>query len=521
EKSLAHQNPEFTSAEPLEEITAAPEEPEELLSRYLAKKRDGAEDIDSLKSSILTSMDDSSKQAEAEIVPDADEEDAKPEDEGPALEILDEGDSGDEEVSGEETSDDKAELTFPPEKPEDKHEEMPTIRPTRARPPSIDVREFMSGYLDEINKEKNTIERLKKEKEELYRDRVAAMEGRMQADVVVLTEKVVEAQSRLADLKEHVLELPDKVDELDRLQKQMEALRAEGRDALERTRENADDFLSRLQDSKSEVEEKLSQAGLDLDSYSGKMKELERLNSSLDSRSVKLKSALDSAKSQAEELNGAIAALTSELEAMEKAKAEISQTVETARASVAERGSELESLQQEIEGIERMEHWVQEYVRDYEQKIGEVENYVSKSDDEMAELKEAAESLYLKKYLGELESMTEAYQAELEDAVSQEASIEQKIAESRDRITELVKESQEMIRKVREDSPDAGEKEFGILVAKAKAKTAMTRRLVEEKQNERRNLATESDHTSKSAKIRPSQRKPLRKKSAAAKKKRK
>ncbi len=83
------------------------------------------------------------------------------------------------------------------------------------------------------------------------------------------------------------------------------------------------------------------------------------------------------------------------MESIENARTEVAQTVESIKSSVAERGSELESLQQELEGIERMEHWVQEYVRDYEGKIEDVEQYVSKSDDELGELKEASESLYL------------------------------------------------------------------------------------------------------------------------------
>jgi predicted nucleic acid-binding Zn-ribbon protein len=162
-----------------------------------------------------------------------------------------------------------------------------------------------------------------------------------------------------------------------------------------------------------------------------------------------------------------------------------------------------------------MEHWVQEYIRDYEVKIDDIERYVSRSEDELAELREAAEGLYMKKYLGELENMTDAYQSELHDAVSREKDIEKKMAESRARITDLVSESQEMIRKLKNDAPEATEKDYGVLVAKVKARTTRAKNVVSEKQGERAKLADDSRRTRRTQKPVQKGRQVLKRKAAA------
>jgi chromosome segregation ATPase len=271
-----------------------------------------------------------------------------------------------------------------------------------------------------------------------------------------------------------------------------------------------------MRESKSAVEERMSQVDSVLENQSARLKDLEKMGAALDSRSEKMKGALDGAKAQLDEMNSAMSSLVGDLQAVEQMKGEAASLADSVKSEVSARGEELASLEEELAGIERMEHWVQEYIRDYEQKIEDIEHYVSKSEDEMSELKEAAEGLYMKKYLNELENMTDSYQNELHDAVSREKQIEMKITESRGRITDLVSESQEMIKKLKSDAPETTEKDFGVLVAKVKARTARAKNVVEEKQKERAKLVDDSQKTRKTAKP-ASKGKPLAKKKTVAK----
>jgi methyl-accepting chemotaxis protein len=495
-------------------------EPEELLNQYLDRKKRTSSSSDSMKSNILTSLEDKEEPKEAaeisseenptdeSILPFADEDEEKTyqldSESGNTSGERDGGDESDhasdsdafgyvsrDSADGE--SEDRGEASDERDGDDSSgrgKEELVVPRATAA-----DIRDLMGTYVQEINREKAKIEELKKEKDALYRDKFASMDGRMQADMVLLMEKILEKQGKLTELKERVLELPDKVDELSKLQDQMGALKTEGRDALLRTKEKASEYLSHIEEAKADVKDKVAEADEVIKEQNVRLKELEKTQTSLDSRTFKLKVSVQSVKSQVDELNKAMDSLNENLQNVEQMKSEASAAADAIKEIVAARGAELESLEQELEGVARVEHWVQEYIRDYEQKIDSVEQYVSTSDEELAELKEASEALYMKRYLGELEKMADTYDDELQDAVSKEGDIEQKMTESKSRITKLVTESQQMARKLRGDLKDSID--YDSLVAKIKEKTAKAKTTFEEKKDERAKLVDDSRKTRK------------------------
>lgn len=477
------QSEEFAVEMPLEDA-----EPEELLSQYLdRKKKKPSPTSESMKSSILSSLEEK-KEAEDRHSENTDE---------PILPFADEGD---DVKNSEHDSDEESERVSVPvvvktDEDDRGDDDAPKEEPVVPRATAADIRELMGTYVQEINREKTRIEDLKKEKDALYRDKFATLEGRMQADMVLLMEKILEKQSKLTELKERVLELPDKVDELSKLQEQMSVLKKEGREALQRTKGNATEYLAHIQEAKADVKEKVSEADAAIKEQNVRLKELEKTHAALDSRSSKIKASVESVKSQADQLNKAMEALNEDMQKLEQMKSDAQAATDAIKEIVAARGAELESLEQELEGVARVEHWVQEYIRDYEQKIDDVERYVSTSDEELAELKESAEALYMKKYLAELEKMSDSYDDELQDAVSRDQDIDAKMAESKSRITKLVTESQQMARKLRGDLKDSTD--YASLMAKIKEKTAKAKTTFEEKRDERAKLVDDSRKTRK------------------------
>lgn len=453
-------------------------EPEELLSEYLARKKEkGVIDVGGLRATILTKLD------RSEVSENVEQSEVDP----PEIE------------SEEPEEEQKVEIT----------------QPSRSVRDPMAIRELMNAYVSEINREKAEIDALKKEKEGLYRDNFSVIEGKMQADIAVLSEKVIEKQSKISELKERVLELPDKVDELNRLQREMDKLKREGRSALERTRDKADEFIANMNDSKSSLEAKIREVDTTVLHQSDKIRDFENTVASLDSRSEKIRDALENARIQIDSISNTMNSLASDLQQVEQMKSEVASMTEVIRVNVADRGDELKALEAELEGISRMEHWVQEYIRDYEHKVEEIEDYVSRSEDELAELKSAAESVYMRDYLNQLEVMAEDYQTALYNTVSREQDIDKKITDSKSRITELVKESQDMIRKIKSEAPSANE--FNRILARVKERTSQVKRVVTEKQSERSSLSEESRSTRKTSprtvsKVAPKISKPVAKK---------
>ncbi|MBD3210874.1 hypothetical protein GF318_05845 [Candidatus Micrarchaeota archaeon] len=510
EPETKQEKQDFSSEIPMEEEEIEEVDPEELLNEYVERKRDSSSSpaIHDIKSSILSRLGtedepaeenppeaEPEKPEEPEELQDFPEEEQPEQDDSPEPEAAPVYGVGDEPYSEEE-------LVSGPE-----------VRPTRGMVVS-DVRELMDSYVEEINKEKSRIAQLKKEKEGLYRDKMAVLEGRMQADLVTYTEKILEKQAQLTELKEHVLELPDKVDEVENLYQKMQELKNEGREALQRTREKSKDYISNIEQSREELKEQIGTAESSMEEQSSRLEELESLSGSLDKRSERLKTVLGEARVKVDELNQAMSGVMAELRQVDEARTRIADMKDEIRDTVATHGEELRSLEEELEGISKTEHWIQEYVRDYEGKIDSIEQYVTNSEDELAELKESAESLYLKKYLGELESMTDAYENEFADAVSREKDIDQEIEDSKSRIAELVKESHGMIKRIRGDVSETSE--FSDVFARVKKKTSKARAVVDEKAKERQSLVEEASRTRKS---KPSGKKKKKKTKAKSKKK--
>lgn len=450
-----------------EELIFTPDaEPEELLSRYVARRKESG-DMDDIKDSILTNLDEDGPA----------EKKKAPVDEAVA--------SAEPSPEPEEPAEEPKEKAFEAEEPE---AEEPVAQ--EKKPISLDTRALVNSYMEEINKEKAEIEALQKEKGRLFREKFNAVEGRMEADLVALTELIIEKQSRVTELKERVLELPDRVDEVGKLQEQLDTLRAEGRGALRRTREKVDAFLSNLESSKTQLKARTDEIDSALERENDRVRELERAGDSAEARLEKMRAATEALHAQVEELNHSMETLNNDLEQTAKVKIEVATLTEALKVTVAQQGTELDSLEAELQGIAQIERWVKEYVADYEKKLDDIEQYVGRSEDDLAELKEAAESLYMRKYLNELDNMTQSYQGELHDAVDKEETIDQQISESKARISELVRDSQEMIRKLRSDPSLA--KDFDTVRTTVRTKTEKVATMVQEKESERAKLVDDA-----------------------------
>ncbi|MBU0590702.1 hypothetical protein KKD40_00695 [Candidatus Micrarchaeota archaeon] len=506
--------------------------PEDMLNEYLVKKRQppAGRKLSDIKSSILTNLnDDSSEEADMEKDAIVQQDEAKEIDSITALDDdpaeQKENVEADEVDSGLGTSIDSVvdiKSDYDPDNgqddsgnaiesivdyPEDNDEEIANLiykesekNPSRSNksigmripeeksesPSTIDVREIMDAYLKEINIEKTKIQSLKKQKEYLYQEKIAGTENRMNADIAAFTEKIIEKQNNILHIKESVLELPDKVEEVEMIHNQMKKLRLESRAALERTKKKSEDYIKNLEASKSDIETKVTGLSVAINSQAEKVSGFEDISRSLAERTTQISGAMAAAQDQIKEMADSIEQLQNDLASVQQTKQEIDQVREEVLSSVASHNQELDSLTSELENISKAEHWVQEYVRDYQQKIADIDEYVSRSEDDLVNIKEAAESLYMKKYLGELEDLADSYEGDLDDAVRKEKDIDEKISDSRTRISSLARESQDMIKKIRKGMSDS--RDYDEILKSIRGKTSRINSMLQEKQTERKRL---------------------------------
>ena len=364
------------------------------------------------------------------------------------------------------------------------HEEA--RKPARMTGESAKAKELVNAYLNEMNKERANLEKLKAEKDRIYRERYLSLESKVEADIASITERILEKEGRVLALKERVLELPDKVEEVEKVHKMITKLETDGREVLKKARADVEQFMETVDASKEELEGRMADARSKIDGEKGRIAELKRLSGDVESRVADLRKSADGTQEQIGELNSAMKELLADLEDATEMKVEISDMVERVRSSMESKEAELDGLEGQMASIEKVEKWVREYVNDYESKIDGITSYVRAGDEELSALQESAEAAYIKKYLRELDGMTANYDSELNKATGEEKDVESKIADSKRRLAELVRDSKEMITKLRTDT--SGIADFETVRQEAQNKLGSVTQLLAEKEAEREML---------------------------------
>lgn len=349
---------------------------------------------------------------------------------------------------------------------------------------STQVKELVNAYINQINDEKAALQKLKGEKDRVYREKYLALESKVEADIASITERMLDQQGRILELKEKVLELPGKVAEVEQVHESVKKLETDGREILGKTRKDVEVFIADIEKSKEAIEEQIGQSRGLLDTERERVDGLRELSESIESNVESVQATMESTKEQMDELNQRMNGLLSELEEAAEMKAEIADMVGKVSDSIEEKEGQLGELEGQLGQIHKVEQWVREYVSDYERKVDQISEFVQTSDDDLAALRKSAEKAYVSKYLRELDSMTTTYDAALHEASAEESEIDDQIASTKARLSSLVKDSKEMIRKLRTSAPD-----FETSFNAVSTKTGVVLQVLEEKEAEREKLS--------------------------------
>jgi hypothetical protein len=503
EEHVDPDDPEMLSVNDDAETEEEPD-PESLLDEYLSRKKTIEKDDNSnLKKNILGNLDDDIENSNQVARDTAESYDVPSEDEsgGSITEKLPEYSIEDGPM---ETSHDiHDEIGDDAELPSFGKNEY-VKRPSRLTGNSdSSMRELIDAYMKSIREEKEEIAALRKEREKLYTDKLTSLEGKMEGDLATLTEHVLKRQERIAQAKENVLELPDKVDEVERIQEQMNNLGKESREALVRANRQVNDYLSAISTSREMMRQKLERGRSVIGDQKAKLGELEKVNSSAEETISELRRSIDRTEAQIEELNSGMRQMLLDLEEAVDMKNEVSDISGVINEELANREEDLESMEADLDDIGKIEQWALEYLNDYENKISSIEDYVTKSEEDLASVREAAEAAYMRRYLRELDDMTDAYDSELTSTIESEEDLDLRIKESKKRLSGLVKESRNVLKKLHKKDDDIPD--FEEVSRKVRGKTAGMKKTIKEKANERQSLREEAGKKKK------------RKKNAAAK----
>jgi len=354
---------------------------------------------------------------------------------------------------------------------------------------SSSIKDQVGKYLDEINMKKKGIAKLQKEKEQLYREKMLPLETKVESDLLSFTERILEKEGKILDLKERVLELPDKVEELDKLQSTAKKIEKEGLGALQSTQNKLNSLIDEVNEMKLDVEDKIAQINSTIDDEKSRFSDISSKMEESDEKATKMKNVVDDVQNKIKELNELMESVTSELSEVQDSRMSLREELEEVESIVLKREKQLEGLDEEFSEIAKVEGWVRDYTRDYEQKMNELKDYVEKSEGDLQNLRKSAEAKYLKSYLKDLEDLTTDYESELDSAIEEERSIDDKIQSAKNSLRDLVMESKQMIKKIHKDVEDIDD--FDMAANKLTLASESALKKLEEKEAEREKVQEE------------------------------
>ncbi len=360
------------------------------------------------------------------------------------------------------------------------------------------LRERLDDYLHLIREGKEEIKTLESEKERVHREGFLSLEKEFEATLDNLEYALLEKEKRILEAKERMATLPEKIDEIDQMQEALKKFDTEAGAVLSKTKKGLDDGWSNLREASEELNEELSKGEDEVMRDRSRMMQLRDMLQSMNHTESQLKETLEAGRAALDDMEEKVRTVEESLDDLVDSRTIISERVEHIQSTLERRMHSLEELRGELEKIEKIESWFKDYSDDYQGKMDEIQEYVQQSEEELERIKKAAEIDYVRKYLKELDVAEGKYRENLGALEMEDAGIDEKITDVRDRIKQLMRESSELMSKYRQMSEEG--EEFEEVVATAKEKSRRHKASVEEKSSQRKRLMEDAKKLQRSPK---------------------
>ena len=157
--------------------------------------------------------------------------------------------------------------------------------------------------MDKVDQEKSELLRLQQKKEKLNRERYAELEQKMEADVVSLTEKILEKEARIAELRERYIELPDKVEEIKTINRKLQDMKDKSLEIMSKNKSKIEMIMVDNSEAQKRAKEKIGEIEGWINNEKAKLDSIENAGEEVDSEVEKLQRQVEETESLMNGLN--------------------------------------------------------------------------------------------------------------------------------------------------------------------------------------------------------------------------
>ncbi len=305
---------------------------------------------------------------------------------------------------------------------------------------SLQFSERLARQVQKILRQNQEIDRLRQEKEKLLTEHYLPMQRKLESEIETISDRVLRMEKNILGMQERASNLPNKVSAVEKLQ--ISSIKAHGQ--MRRVYDEAaaliEESARELAEEREKMETLVDQSRQEISSHRSKTVELEqtlgqisRLENEASNRVIEARAAL---AEQAERL----ASAEKHSQELNILKSEIVEGVSSIKREMGATKAILTGLEKQMEQMRQVEIYSQSIRQDYEQKMGELSNYIKHGNEDFETLRESVEANFVRRYLKELRELTDSYGYEFGQAKKLEGSIDERIYDEKMKLEGLIEE---------------------------------------------------------------------------------
>lgn len=314
------------------------------------------------------------------------------------------------------------------------------------RKTKLDARaQKIKEYMEDINKARDDLERLKIEKRKLFRETYEPIEKKFAAELETISDKISEKEERILQLQQKVLLLPGVIEEVDRQQLKLREIEQEARKTFDDASIAINESLADLAELEKQATEQISVAKENINLGIDESEEINSVLTRIGVLEIEVRDKLNSAKKRMEEEQSRVNSLEKSIEKIENIREKAVHKVEEVVFSVESQKQRIMDLQKEVQKIGEIQNWVSKHKEEYGSLIDEFGEQIKDNELEYNKLREAIETNFVRRYVEDLDEVSKGYEFELGKAKEAEENIDTKIELTKQRISDLLRKSREIV----------------------------------------------------------------------------
>ncbi|MCC7569811.1 hypothetical protein KO465_00515 [Candidatus Micrarchaeota archaeon] len=303
----------------------------------------------------------------------------------------------------------------------------------------------LKEYLADIDAAKRELEELRKEKNKLYTDIFEPMEKEFRAGYTTIAERIAEKQKNVLELQEQALKLPEMLEEVDRQQIKLHEIGEKIKKISNESTGVINNSLESLQDLSEQSAEQMQLAKKAINKNIHDLSEAQTLLKRIESVETEISESMVEIEDKVREEQDKLERLADVWREIQETKDDVVEKIKESSDIVDEEKDKLRTIEEQVSQTLELREWIKMSQEIYKRKVDDFDDYLKKNEKDYNKLRESIEANYLKMYMKDLADLSKEYESALSSAKDKEKTIDERIDESKKRISDLVRQSQELV----------------------------------------------------------------------------